>query len=293
MFKGIDVSDNQGLINWQKVKNAGCEFSVLRTVRGSGKTDYQFERNVNGCQENDIPFMGYKYMYGDTEAKAKLEAAQVVNACLRLGIRPRIFQDVEDRKALAKLGKEQLTKNIKAALEIYEQAGFDYGIYVGWYVFREKWFDFSQFTCPMWVARYYWENRKLPFGKEVSQHPKPEIDRPIWGWQYTSSGQIDGLNGSVDLNLAYFPLDDKEDPTSIYVVSAADVATKEDAEHVAKWIPDSVGRVIHKIRVNGVEIWTVSVADVWSRKEAEMMVEYLNNRFPTIHFVIHEAEVLV
>ena len=45
--RGIDVSDNQKVIDWGKVKAAGVAFAVLRSVRGSGKTDYQF-RNKSG-----------------------------------------------------------------------------------------------------------------------------------------------------------------------------------------------------------------------------------------------------
>ena len=56
MWKGIDVSDNQGKIDWKKVKAAGCDFAILRSVRRSGKADYQFSANVAGCQENGIPF---------------------------------------------------------------------------------------------------------------------------------------------------------------------------------------------------------------------------------------------
>ena len=36
MKRGIDVSDNQGVINWSRVKAAGVEFAVLRSTRGSG-----------------------------------------------------------------------------------------------------------------------------------------------------------------------------------------------------------------------------------------------------------------
>lgn len=40
MWKGIDISDNQGVIAWDKVKDAGCQFAILRSVRRSGKTDF-------------------------------------------------------------------------------------------------------------------------------------------------------------------------------------------------------------------------------------------------------------
>ena len=42
MWKGIDVSDNQGVIDWGQVAAAGVQFAILRSVRRSGKADYQF-----------------------------------------------------------------------------------------------------------------------------------------------------------------------------------------------------------------------------------------------------------
>ena len=32
MYKGIDVSERQGTIDWKKVKKAGCRFAVLRSI---------------------------------------------------------------------------------------------------------------------------------------------------------------------------------------------------------------------------------------------------------------------
>ena len=39
MYKGIDVSEHQGTINWKKVKAAGCRFAILRAMKQNGKAD--------------------------------------------------------------------------------------------------------------------------------------------------------------------------------------------------------------------------------------------------------------
>ena len=44
-YMGIDVSDNQGKIDWKQVVEDGCQFAILRSVRHSGKADNQFEAN--------------------------------------------------------------------------------------------------------------------------------------------------------------------------------------------------------------------------------------------------------
>ena len=52
-FRGIDVSKWNGNINWQKVKNAGISFAIVR--EGYGKKDpkqidKKFKENINGAK---------------------------------------------------------------------------------------------------------------------------------------------------------------------------------------------------------------------------------------------------
>lgn len=156
MWKGIDVSDNQGVIDWRKVQAAGVQFAVLRSVRRSGKADYQFSANLAGCQAQGIPVAVYKYTYATSQQEAMEEARQVVELLQSYGLQnTMVWWDVEDRAALQPLGKAVLTACIKAAQAVIEAAGYRFGLYVGLYVYNEKWFDFDQFAVvPLWVARY-------------------------------------------------------------------------------------------------------------------------------------------
>lgn len=203
ILKGIDVSDNQGIIDWGKVKVAGCDFALLRSVRRSGKPDNQFAVNVTGCQAHGIPIDVYKYTYATTPTAALEEAKQVVALLLACGIKCRVWWDVEDRAALQGLGGGVLTGLIQTAHNYIEGAGFEFGIYTGLYVYREKWFDFDAFDCPYWIARYYNGYNIMQFVDMPTEEKKPDIGRDIAGWQYTSSGQIPGINGNVDLNIRY------------------------------------------------------------------------------------------
>ena len=49
--KGIDVSRHQGEIDWQKVKNSGVEFAILRAGYGLeiSQEDHCFEKNYAAC----------------------------------------------------------------------------------------------------------------------------------------------------------------------------------------------------------------------------------------------------
>ena len=84
---GLDVSDNQGVIDWKKVKDAGVEFAILRSVRRSGKHDYQLANNIKGCIENNIPADFYKYAYALSKQDSRREASEVVLALETLGVK--------------------------------------------------------------------------------------------------------------------------------------------------------------------------------------------------------------
>ena len=75
---GIDVSENQGTIDWGQVKADGVSFAILRSVKKNLSTDKQFEANYRGCRGNGIPVGIYKYSYALTEEEAKKEAEAVL-----------------------------------------------------------------------------------------------------------------------------------------------------------------------------------------------------------------------
>lgn len=196
MEKVIDVSDNQGIISWPKAKADGVVFAILRTVRGSGKADYQFANNVAGCRANGIGFDGYKYSYAKTEAASVKEAQQVVALLQQYGCGSEVtvWWDMED-KSLRSLGNNQLTKNIRAAKQVIRQAGYTFGIYC-----NQDWYDHVLDTsaladCIWWIAKYGRNDGTL--------NASPKGVDNLWGHQYTSRGRVDGINGHVDMNVLF------------------------------------------------------------------------------------------
>lgn len=274
MWKGIDVSDNQGVIDWAKVKSAGVQFAILRSVRGSGKADYQFAANLVGCRAQKIPVAVYKYTYATTTAQAQEEARQVVTLLQSYGLQGTMaWWDVEN-EILKTIGKAGLTACVKAAQAVIEAAGYRFGLYVGQNVYKEQWLDFDQFAAnPLWVARYYKGYNVMQFADNPDQNYIPVNDRAIWGWQYTSTGRVPGISGNVDLDICYQDPAEAEapatEPGTFWCLSIADVGTEAVAQAVAAAYP---GCLVHRasiLDVGGITIWIASIADVWTQAQAE------------------------
>ena len=113
----------------------------------------------------------------------------------------------------------------------------------------------------------------MQFNTAPDQSRKPEVGRALWGWQYTSTGRVPGINGNADLDICYQdPADTEEtetEPGSIWCLSIADVWSEAIARATAAAYP---GCLVHKaavLDVGGIEIWIASIADVWTQAQAE------------------------
>lgn len=199
--KGIDVSDNQGTIDWETAKCGGVEFAILRSVRGSGKPDNQFAQNVLGCRTARVPFDVYKYTYATTVDKGTAEASKVVALLQKYSIKDcTVWWDLEDAR-VRQLGKKSITAITKAARTVIEAGGYNFGIYcnLDWY---RNVLEVEAFNCPFWVARYP-SNAQMYLQSNPEASKRPSINHVLFGWQYSSKGYVPGIKGNVDLNEIY------------------------------------------------------------------------------------------
>lgn len=255
MWKGIDVSDNQGVIDWAQVAQK-VDFAVLRSMRRSGKADHQFAANLESCRKHNIPVSIYKYTYATTPDAARQEAQQVVELLRSHHLTgTMVWWDVENKDVLRPLGVKKLTECIRVAREVITAAGYSFGLYVGLYVYKEHWFDFNAFSgTRLWVARYYKGYRTMQFADAPDQSYKPSVDRCLTVWQYTSCGEVPGIKGDVDLDIAYEDpatwAQPPADPGVIYTVSVADVWTKEQAEVIwQRFAEVGINGIVHKVKI--------------------------------------------
>lgn len=204
MYKGIDVSQWQGAIDWNKVAAAGIDFAIIRSLRGSLKVDPYFEANFKGARENGIAIGIYKYSYATTVDFAKAEAEAVIKLLAGRKIEAKIWFDIED-DCQKNLDKTLLYNIIQIFLDTIKAAGYDAGIYCNTYWYTTVLTDdIRKLTKNWWLAQ--WTNWN---GITQGKPDKGEI-----GWQYSNEGCIDGITGHVDLDYYYGSWDDISESSS-------------------------------------------------------------------------------
>jgi len=191
--QGLDLSQNQGAIDFTKVKKAGIDFVILRSTLKSNKPDSRFEQYWDGAKNAGIKIAGvYKYSYARTVAEAQKEAEGVIK--LLNGRKVDIWLDIEDASQIS-LGVDGIAQIITTFLTTCVQAGYEVGIYcnLNWYNNYVK--DDIKKICRFWIARYSKnDNGSIP------ESLRPNIKGAVM-WQYSSKGKVNGISGNVDRDI--------------------------------------------------------------------------------------------
>lgn len=190
MAKGIDVSKWQGTIDWQKVKNVGIDFAIIR--EGYGKKsptqiDKKFKENIQGAKSVGINCGVYHYSYADSIEDAKLEAEFCLENIQGYSLEYPVVFDFEDKEML-KLTNRQRTDICKAFCKEIEKNGY-----------------YAMFYCNLnWLENYLYKDELLSkYDLWLAQWNVNKPSYPSGIWQYFEVGKIDGINGNVDLNISY------------------------------------------------------------------------------------------
>lgn len=194
----IDVSGWQGDIDWAKAKADGVEGVIIRLGYGEGNNaDKKAQRNISECKRLGIPFGIYWYSYADTPALAKEEGADVVAKLKQFGVNPSdlaypVYYDLEKwtweghKPPTDPNVYNNIVNNWYSALQ---SAGYkNLGVYSYTSYLQGPLKHADIYAKTTWVAQY---------GARMGFDSFPTNSR---GWQYTSSGKVDGISGNVDMN---------------------------------------------------------------------------------------------
>ena len=194
---GIDVSYYQGDIDWKQVKQSGIEFAIIRVgYRGYGEEgkmveDKLFHKNIKGALDAGL-MVGVYFFSQATSAEEALEEADFVLARIRqyeLAL-PVVFdwEYVSEEARTANVDPRTLTDCYLAFCGKLEEEGYTPMPYFNSHQSRKMMYLTELEQYPFWLALYS-DRMTYPYRIEM--------------WQYTDSGKVPGIEGSVDINLMF------------------------------------------------------------------------------------------
>ena len=184
---GIDVSHYQGHVNWPLIKKSGYSFAYIKVSEGETISDPKFKDNWMGASKEALLHGGYHVFtagdLGKKQAKNFLENLKRVQYDYHGYLPP-----VLDIEAIPKSKLIYAQPEIIHWLKVVEKAiGCKPIIYTSPATWDFEFLgDFSQYS--LWLADY-------------SNKPTLPNYWKKWAfWQFNSSGNIAGIEGSVDVN---------------------------------------------------------------------------------------------
>ncbi len=189
---GIDVSNHQGDIDWESVKNSGVEFVFIRIGFGHNREakimeDEKFRKNLEGARNAGLKVGLYFYSYATEIWEAEEQANWIVKTLNGEKIDLPIVFDYETWKSFPtyNINIVDLNKVAKRFLDILHDNGYEGMNYSSKYYLNTIW-NLSEY--PTWLAHY------------VS---KTNYDKDFKVWQFSNTGEVPGINGFVDLDVLY------------------------------------------------------------------------------------------
>ena len=207
--QGIDVSGLQGDIDWQKVKDAGIDYAIIKIGSRDNNgwwTDSRFLRNVSECERLGIPWGAYVYSYARNATEATEEADFAVSKLSGHHPTLPIYFDLEETskegesiKWLPYTDSAAMASIAKAFCNRISSAGYKPGIYAsaGWFKYYLTDPCFSNSGWSIWTAQYWYDPYNASLGLA------PEYPAKFDCWQYSYRGSIPGISSNVDVNYCY------------------------------------------------------------------------------------------
>ncbi len=195
--KGIDVSKYQGDIDWKKVKADGIDYAIIRVgYRGYGSglivEDENAKTNMKNANAAGVKIGVYFFSQAINEKEAVEEAEYVAKIIKKYDIDYPVVFDTEeisgDTSRTEELSVEDRTDITIAFCDKIEELGYKPMVYanIKWFVTALDMARLEKYD--KWYAYY---DSKLYFPYKISM------------WQYSDSGDVDGISGNVDMNISF------------------------------------------------------------------------------------------
>lgn len=208
--KGIDVSKWQTDIDWDKVRDSGVEFVIVRVGYRGGETgalgeDARYKEHIEGALKAGLKVGVYFFSQAITEEEAVEEADFVLQRIYKYDIQLPVVIDYEymanntGRLYAADLTREEATDVVNAFCERVTQYGYAGMVYANRSMLTND-LDAEDISPKyrVWLANY-----QSPQMTDFEEEPTTSYTGKYDFFQFSSKGKVPGINGDVDLDYWY------------------------------------------------------------------------------------------
>lgn len=202
----IDISEHNGDIDWQAVKNSGVDGVILRSSYGynfgngfiDSQMDAKFKRNVSELNRLGIPYGIYHFSYARNIGDGTEEARYMLECLKAAGAHPTLplYYDLEYSNYVGDKNGSFYATIMDEFANVIQKNGYKVGVYANYNWFSTKLTDSSFNKYVKWVAHYGATSNNASGTANPNWHPSNEYGM----WQYSSQGHVNGVSGNVDLN---------------------------------------------------------------------------------------------
>lgn len=196
-WQGIDVSEYQGNIDWQQVAASGVDFALIRLeYRGYGSTgslnvDSKFAQNYDGARAAGIKVGVYIFSQAISQSEGAEEARFVLQTLSGRELDYPVMFDWEPITF-----DTARTDNVSGGTLDLAAAAFCNTVVDGGYT------PMVYMSCYVGYTKY--DLRKMGWDVCLSQYNDvPDFFYDFKIWQYTDSGSVPGISGSVDMDISF------------------------------------------------------------------------------------------
>lgn len=207
---GIDVSHHQGDIDWNQVKASGMEYVIIKAAGryyggGGLYTDDRFASNIAGAQAAGLKVGVYFFSQALNTDEAREEAQYLLNTISGYNLTYPVVFDWETaqdyRTWNLSVTQDQMNDIAYAFCDTVSSAGYKAMVYGNQSDLTNR-YNLGALSSryDIWLARYcYFDGNRYQEGQEL-----PDLGVKYMIWQFTSEGNVSGINGNVDMNISYY-----------------------------------------------------------------------------------------
>lgn len=211
---GVDVSEYQENIDFEALKNAGIDFAIIRCgyrgwTTGVLVEDARFRENIEKAEAAGMPYGVYIFSQAVSPSEAAEEASMIMELCkgytpdLPYAIDIEACGTADDPGRQNLLTSQERTQIVNTFANVISTYGNEPMLYS-----NKRWLqdnmNLSQISCKIWYAMWPGEDEEdtgeNPNNDALEPDPDKIPDMDVEIWQYSSKGQVDGIETLVDLN---------------------------------------------------------------------------------------------